>query len=370
MNTDMPSWINTVWEKADAKLLKVQERTRKLLPYTTDKNGKWEAKHITWWTNGFYPAMMWLMYVDTKKEQYKDAAICAEELLSKAFDNYDGLHHDVGFMWHISSGVHYRLLEDGTSKNRVMTAAALLASRYNIQGEFIRAWNADKTGWAIIDSMMNIPLLYFASKETDDPRFAYIARKHADKTMNYHVRPDGSVHHIVNYDPVTGELLEAFGGQGFSEGSSWTRGQAWAIYGFVLSYIYTQKTQYLDTAKRVANYFIAALPEDCVPRCDFRSPAEPVIYDTSAGVIAACGLLEISNCVPELERELYRNAAVKMVKAVADNHCDFSDNTDNIVLNGTEAYHSVSGRNIPLIYGDYYFLEALYKLRGNDLLFW
>lgn len=367
------AWVNATWEKINQKLIKKCVEGRDKIPHTSDENGKYDnlAKEMPyWWTNGFWPGLMWLMYMDTQNEEYRKTAIRGEEILDEALKNIKYLSHDVGFMWLISSGVNYRISGDETSKARMLYAAAILASRYNLKGEFIRAWNDDETqGWAIIDCMMNLPLLYHASIVENDPRFRYIAMKHADKTMKFHVRPDGSVDHIVSYDIETGERIEAFGGQGYEVGSSWSRGQAWGLYGFILSYIHTQKQEYLDTAKRIAHYFISCICDDYVPKCDFRSPDEPVIYDTSAGAIAACGLLEIAKAVPKYEEKVYKNAAINILKALDEKHCDYTDKTDGIVQDGTIAYHR-GAKHRSLIYGDYYYVEALYKLRGNEMLFW
>lgn len=263
------------------------------------------------------------MYVGTKNEQYRKVAEHAELLMDGALKNYNRLDHDVGFLWHISAGVNYRLFGGEGSYNRAMFAANTLAARYNDAGKFIRAWNGEnRQGWVIIDCMMNIPLLYWASQALDDPRFKYVAMNHADTAMLNHVRADGSVYHILTYDANTGELLGPVDGQGYSPDSSWSRGQAWALYGFVLSYIHTGKQEYLDTAKKVAHYFIASVCDDYLPRCDFRSPAEPVIYDTTAGACAACGLLEIANCVPEHEKRMYVNAAMNLLQALEANFCD------------------------------------------------
>lgn len=227
------NWIDETWEKIDKKLSKVAVKSQNKIPYTTcqgehnDMQVERNSEGITWWTNGFWPGMMWLMYQGTQNETYKQTAEHAEVLLDKALEKYDGLHHDVGFMWHISSGVNYRLTGNEHSKVRALYAANLLAGRYNLNGKFIRAWNGECTGWAIIDCMMNIPLLYWASRETNDPRFRYIAESHADTTMASHVRADGSVKHIVVHDHINGGVLEEKGGQGYEEGSSWSRGQAW-----------------------------------------------------------------------------------------------------------------------------------------------
>jgi unsaturated chondroitin disaccharide hydrolase len=276
-------------------------------------------------------------------------------------------------MWLLSSVANYRLTGNLKSRRRGLHVATVLAGRFNSNGNFIRAWNSkwfdnDSTGWAIIDCMMNIPLLHWASKELNDPRFSQIAMKHADTVMKNFIRPDGSVKHIVEFNPQTGEYIKNYTGQGYSEESSWTRGQSWALYGFALSYIHTGKQEYLDTAKKTAHYFIASLQNDFVPPCDFRGPQEPVYKDTTAGMCAACGLIEISKVVPEFEKELYLEAAIKILKAT-EKYCDWSDSEDSIVQMGTEAFH-FGAKNIPIIYGDYYFIEAISKLRGNHLLLW
>ncbi len=369
----METWINQTWEKINHKLLNRCIVGRDTIPHTSDENGRYDdlsEKMPYWWTNGFWPGLMWLMYLDTKNEEYRKTAVRGEEILDEAFKNIKYLSHDVGFMWLISSGVNYRLHADDKSKDRLLYAAAILGSRYNLEGEFIRAWNDEgRQGWAIIDCMMNLPLLYHASAIENDPRFKYIAMNHADKTMNFHVRPDGSVNHIVCYDVATGEVLDTPGGQGYESGSSWSRGQAWGLYGFVLSYLHTKKQEYLDTAKRIAHYFISCICDDYVPKYDFRSPDEPVIYDTSAGAIAACGLLEIAKVVPEHEKKVYKNAAINILKALDEKFCDYTDKTDGILQGGTIAYHH-GAKHRSLIYGDYYFVEALYKLRGNEMLLW
>ncbi len=252
-----------------------------------------------------------------------------------------------------------------------MHAAHLLAGRYNPRGKFIRSWNRDRAGWVIIDSMLNIPLLYWARDTIDDPRFGFIAEDHADTVMNKLIRPDGSAEHIAIFDPQNGNLLETLGGQGYGPGSSWSRGQAWALYGFALSYVHTQKKAYLDTAKRLAHYFIANVERTkYISVADFRAPKEPVIIDTSAGLCAACGLLEIAKHVPEFERSLYRDSAVKIIQATAAEYADWDADQDGIVGFGTGAYHDDQNRQVPLIYSDFYLVEAITRLLGKDFLIW
>lgn len=371
---DNKAWIDETWQKLEKKMYWVREKSHEKIPYTTidGVHDNWIDIRISRWTNGFWPGMMWLMYVATKDEKYRETAEFAEKALDKALFDIESLCHDVGFMWQISSGVNYRLFGGGESRNRLLTAAAALFSRYNLKGEYIRAWNREEgMGYAIIDCMMNLPILYLASELTGDPRFGYVAQSHADTTMNHQIRKDGSVYHVMEYDPYSGQPLGTPDKtQGYDpETSAWSRGQAWAVYGFVLSYLHTKKKEYLDTAKITANYFIANVCDDYVPKCDFRAPKEPVYYDTTAGACAACGLLEIAKCVPEFEKKMYFDAAIKMLKAIEKDHCDWTLEEQSIVQNGSEAYHN-AGHNMPIIYGDYYFIEALYKLRGNELLFW
>ncbi|MDD3766512.1 MAG: glycoside hydrolase family 88 protein [Eubacteriales bacterium] len=366
----MNKWIDEVWEKTQKKLKHtISQMPHDMIPYTT-KNGKFVAhEHPYWWTNGFWAGIMWLMYQATGDEDYKALAQKNEIMLDKALYGFEGLHHDVGFMWLPSSVASYKTTQNAESRKRGLMAAAILASRFNTQGNFIRAWNGDATGWAIIDSLMNIPLLYWASDEIKDPRYQQIAIKHADTLLETFVRPDGSINHINVFDPDTGEYLESLQGQAYAVGSCWSRGQAWAIYGFVLSYHYTKQIRYLDAAKLTAHYFIAALSaqDEFVPNCDFRSPKQPVYKDTTAGMIAASGLIDIAKYVGEHEKDLYLTSALKLLRETEKRYCDWTLENDAIVQMGTEAYNK--GHNIPIIYGDYYFVEAILKLKGKEGLF-
>lgn len=364
-------WIDTFWEKVEAKLFVVAPQVDTRIPYTTDKNGKYvpylngeRQPDSQWWTNGFWGGLLWLAWKGSKKDCYKELAIACEDALDQSFLDFYGLNHDVGFMWFPTAVTHYLIDGNEKSKNRGLHAATLLAGRFNCQCDFLRAWNSKERaiGWSIIDSMMNLPILYWATEETADPRFRMIAERHANTVAKHFVRPDGSVNHIVSFDPNTGEVLDTPAGQGYASGSSWTRGQAWAIYGFALSYIYTGKQEYLEVAKRVAHYFIANLSEDGVPVVDFRAPKEPVLKDTSAGAIAACGMIEIMKHVNEHEKDLYENAAEKLLKGL-EKHCDFTLEKQSILQDGTVDYHNARGHHVSLIYGDYYLMEALLKLK-------
>lgn len=372
---ELQIWAAGLLKRIEEKYKETVKRTAlDFFPYTV-KDGRFcQAdceQGYEWWTNGFYPGILWKLFLLTGNDNYKELAKHYENLLDIPLENFEGLHHDVGFMWLTSAVADYRITNDSKSRKRGLHAASVLASRYNIKGNFIRAWNGEgNTGWAIIDSMMNIPILYWAAKEMDDPRFTHIAVSHADKVLENFLRADGSVRHIVSFSAMDGSFLSELPGQGYAECSSWTRGQAWALYGFLLSYLHTGDQKYLDASKRTAHYFIAGLTgeDDDVPPCDFRSPREPVYKDTTAGAIAACGLWELGNTVCPNEQMLYHNGAVKILKGIEKSCCNWNENEDGIVLYGTERYGQ--GINMPIIYGDYYFLEALMKIRGNDILFW
>ena len=365
------AWLEDVAARLHTKMTYAVCKAREVdyIPYSTE-NGQWKPVHIHWWTNGFWPATMWQMYLATRDELFRDEAIRTEKMLDVNLEDFEGLSHDVGFMWLIQSGVRYALEGNKDSYARTMQAAQHLACRYNPNG-FIRAWNGEgREGWAIVDCMMNLPLLYWASEVSGDPRFRLIAMKHADTAMDVFVRPDGSCNHIIIFDAETGEVLDNPGGQGYESGSSWSRGQAWALYGFTLSYLHTGRQAYLDTAKRVANYFISQITDDYIPRCDFRQPAEPVLKDNTAGAVAAAGLLVLSRQLPELEAVTYYDVAVKMLRAMEREDINWELNDPALLQRCTAAYHDIPGRHITMNYADYFFVEAIHMLRGQKMLFW
>ena len=378
------SWAREILENVRAKMAWVSEKNRDKIPYTTDETGSYDDRSagsvswnrddgLNWWTNGFWGGIMWLLYRDTGEERYAEIARASEEKLEQCFSTFYGLHHDVGFMFLPTSAANYRLTGSEDARRNAMHAANLLAGRFNPAGRFIRAWNEngenDVRGWAIIDCMMNLSLLYWACEEGGDPRFRQIAVLHADTTLANFIRNDGSVCHIVEFDPETGERVRDLGGQGCAQGSSWTRGQGWAVYGFANSYAHTKQRKYLDAAKRVAHYCIANLREDGVVPVDFRQSAEPAWEDSCGACVIAGGLLELARFVPENERPLYIRPAVKILKTIAETRADWSKNCDAIVQNCTAAYHDEK-HHFPMVYADYFFMEALYKLSGEENLIW
>lgn len=364
-------WVNDVAGKLPEKMHYAVEKAREVdfIPYSTE-NDEWKPVSISWWTNGFWPAIAWQMYLQTGDEFYRDEAVRTEKMLDPVFANYRVLSHDNGFMWLIHSGVRYALEHNQDSFDRTLFAAKMLACRYNPNG-FIRAWQGQgREGWAIVDCMMNLPMLYWATEVTGDPRYKLMAMNHADTAMKAFIRPDGSSNHIIIFDANNGEILDNPAGQGYVSGSCWSRGLAWALYGFALNYLCTGKEEYLEVSKATANHFIMNLIDDPVPLCDFRQPAEPRIYDTCAGAVAASGLLELGRILPECERKPYVDAAVRILKAIDERYTRWDNSTPALLTHCTAAYHDIPSRHMTMIYADYFFIEAIRKLQGEERLFW
>ncbi len=372
MENSSSIWIDDVYKKIIDKVSAQVERHGDKIIYIANDGVYDEDKadtDIYWWTNGFWAGILWQIYNATNDKKLKIAAEGVEKKLDAALEGFEGLYHDVGFMWLHTSVANYRLTRNDKSRARGLHAATILAGRYNPVGQFIRAWNDDRPGWMIIDCLMNIPILYWAGEVLDDPRFNAVAMLHADKAINVLLREDGSCNHIAILNPENGELLETPGGQGYAEGSSWSRGQAWAIYGFALSYRHTGEIRYLETAKKVADYFISNVEETgYLPLSDFRAPKDPVLYDTTAGTCAACGLLELCEFVEDTDNKRYRSIALKILKATDDKFCDWDKETDGIVDGGKVSYHE-QGYN-KIIYGDYFFIEAILRLKDKSFLIW
>ena len=371
----MERWVDLAFERACAKFARGAKIAAQqgVIPYmgAKDKYLPSPFDGNSWWTGGFWPGLMWQLYKATGEAVYRDEALRVEALLTDEFRRFDLLNHDVGFMYLLSCGAHYRMTGDAQALSDTLHAATLLAGRFNPAG-FIRAWpGKDRTGYAIIDCMMNLSLLYYAGELTGDPRCAKIARIHADTTIREFLREDGSSCHIVIFDSETGKALARPAGQGYCEGSSWSRGQAWALYGFTLSAINTGEQRYLDVARRCAGYFISHIREDGLTDSDFCQPADEERIDNIAGACAACGLLELANLVGSEEGEGYRAAAMRLLRALNELCADWSDESTGILQKCTASYHDDgAGRHVNILYGDYFFVEALCKLRGTDARLW
>lgn len=374
-------WAEGVIDKIRGKIAWVSEKNQNKIPYRTDAGGdyddrsdnrvKWPVDDgLNWWTNGFWGGILWLLYQDTGKERYAEIARISEGKMEQCFQDFYGLHHDVGFMFLPTAVADWRLTGREESKKSGMHAAVLLAGRFNPVGKFIRAWNdqeEDTRGWAIIDCMMNLALLYWAGEESKDPRFRHIAMMHADTVAKNFIREDGSVCHIVEFDPESGQMVRSIGGQGYGEGSSWARGQGWAIYGFMISYMHTGKQEYLHMAKKVADYCLENISVSGIIPVDFRQPPEPSYEDSCGACVIAGGLLELAACVPDGGK--YREAAFHILRTIAEKRADFGRGCDAIVQNCSSAYH-VPEHHTTMNYADYFFIESVYKLRGDKIRMW
>ena len=311
---------------------------------------------------------MWQLWAASKDEGFLREALRAEELLTAELRTFERLNHDVGFMYLLSCGAHWKLTGDAQARADALHAASLLMGRFNPKG-FIRAWNEpERAGYAIIDCMMNLSLLHWATEVTGDPRFAHVARIHADTVLKEFLRPDGSVCHIVEFDPATGARVREHAGQGYGLGTAWSRGQAWGLYGFALSWENGSDPRDLEAAERIAAFFIDHIRPDGLTDCDFLQPPEPERVDNIAGACAASGLLELEKCTGRAE---YRAAAEKLLDGLLDACCDFSPDTCGILTRCTASYHDdAAGAHTNIVYGDYFLIEALAKLNGTDPMLW
>lgn len=363
------AWASKTMDRILAKLHKTMPEIGASFPHVSAE-GKYDNEDIHWWTNGFWPGILWLAYQHTEDEAFVDTAKEIEEKLDQAIDEFYELHHDVGFMWQLSSGAHNKFFPNEKSKLRMIKCASILASRFNLKGNFIQAWN-NELGWAIVDCTMNLPLLCWASAETGNPRYRHFAEAFAKTVADRFVRKDGSVNHILSFDPDTGEFIESIGGQGAAPDSAWSRGASWALYGLALMYRHSGDEHFLTAAKNVAHFFIANLPEDYVAHWDFRVPRnEDTPRDTSAAACAACGMLEIAKHVSDSEKAFYETAAKRTLVSLTDNYSNLDNDNQEILTCGTGHFPANSNVNVGLIYGDYFYMEGISRLAGNDDILW
>ena len=355
LNEQTREWLDQVYRKIETKLEWVSEKSKDKIPYLTingehddrsDLSKEWRADDgLNWWTNGFWGGILWMLYHATGKTRFAEIARISEEKMDACFDGYYGLHHDVGFMWRPTAAADYDLTKNPESRKRALHAANLLAGRFNPVGKYIRAWNDipgsddDTRGWAIIDCMLNLSLLYWHQKERTIHVFVRLRCFMQIRHKPIFVRPDGSVKHIVEFNPETGEFCARLWRSGICTRDfldTWPGlGCLW-FHDQLYSY---RKKEYLDTAKRIAHYIIANIPEDGIIPVDFRQPKEPAWEDSCAACVIANGLIEVAKHVPELEKEMYIRAAIKILKAIDQTRANWGTDCDSIVLNCSGAYH-------------------------------
>ena len=330
---------------------------------TTEPDGSWRWVKPNDWTSGFFPGLLWLLHEKTgKKELLEWAGKWTSGLEEQKLNTKT---HDVGFVLYTSFGNGLRITGRKEYREVLLTGAKSLASRFNPRIGCIRSW--DHGTWTfpvIVDNMMNLELLFWAANNGGDQKLREIAISHALKTMAEHVRPDGGTYHVVDYDPESGAVKQKKTHQGFRDDSTWSRGQAWAIYGFTVCFRETGDKRFLDTAVKLADYFLARLPADAVPYWDFQAPGIPrEPRDSSAGAIAASGLLELATLVPKsAARAKYRQGAERILDSLCSGeYLTQGTNMHSILRHATGSKPANSEVDVALIYGDYYFVEALLR---------
>ncbi|MFL5345163.1 MAG: glycoside hydrolase family 88 protein [Hyalangium sp.] len=322
------------------------------------------------WTQGFFPGLLWLMYDQGRDATWKSRGDAWTRNLELQKTNTQT--HDLGFKFMPSFGQAYRLTGDAYYQGVLLTAARSLATRYNSTVGVIKCcdWNPAWQVPTVVDTMMNLELLFWASRNGGDPAWNDMALNHALKTMTDMVRSDGSTFQVVDYD-TAGHIRSRGTYQGYSNSSTWARGQAWAIYGFTMAYRYTRDARMLQTAQKVTNYYLDHLPADSIPFWDFNAPAGQQVKDSSAAAAVASALQELSTYVTDpAVAQRYRNAALAMLDSLSSSaYLASGSSSPGILLHGVGFYMTPvnpPGSDIDksLIYGDYYFVEALirYKL--------
>lgn len=381
-------WYKTKIQQAEKQTnyLIGQCAEKKLIPRTYCTENGVEYVGIQDWTSGFFPGVLWLLHSHTNNEYWRQEATHFTQLLSPI--QHFTKHHDVGFMIMSSYGLAFALNNDSSYRNVIINSANALITRYRETAGTIQSWEkrVSRTGvpWecpVIIDNMMNLELLFKVSKLTGDNKYREIAIKHADNTLKNHIRPDFSTYHLVNYDLNSGEVTDKDTWQGFSRNSTWARGQAWGIYGFVMCYRESGEKRYLDAAIHLADFYLnhKNLPKDKIPYWDFNAgeegytpdwkftpePFKPVSRDASAAAIVASALFELSTMSNELHAKYFK-VAETMLKNLSSKpyFADYKSNGGFILKNSVGNMPRGLEVDVPLNYADYYYLEALLRYKS------
>ena len=363
----------------------VAEQTRvnmdyfgKKFPWSATKGLKYPIIENIEWTDGFWTGLLWLCYEYTGNEDFR---VRAEEnidsFLHRVENRIELDHHDLGFLYSPSCVAGYKLVGSEKGRRAGILAADKLMERYNERDGFIQAWGAvgAKDNYRlIIDCFMNIPLLYWATRETGDPKYAAAADHHFEKAANYVIRDDASAFHTYYFDAETGAPVRGATRQGYSDDSAWARGQAWGIYGIPLNYIQNHNPASINLYEGMTNYFLNRLPADDVCYWDliFGDGSEQS-RDSSAAAIAVCGMHEMGKYLPEIdpEKETYKRAAHRILRSLIDHYqgCEVAPGNP-ILYHGVYSWHSGKGVDEGNIWGDYYYMEALVRFWKDWNLYW
>lgn len=351
-------------EKA-IKIIKPLQDDTHIFPRTLENNKvKMVSSHD--WTSGFFPGNLWMMYELTGNEKWKKRAL--DFTLKLKAEQWNGNDHDIGFKMYSSFGHAIKYLDNPEYRDILIQSAKTLSTRYNPVVGCIRSWNSNpKTAhWkypVIIDNMMNLELLMWAAKETGNESFKEIAVKHAQTTMHNHFRADYSCYHVVDYDPETGKVLQKNTHQGAADDSDWSRGQAWAVYGFTMMYRETGRQEFLEQAQNIANYLlnVNGLKDGKIPYWDFKAPNIPnEPYDASAGAVICSALFELYGFTNNPD---YYKTAKNLLKTLTSPQffAQTGENGGFLLKHSTGSKPFNSEVDVPLNYADYYFLESIIK---------
>ncbi|MPQ43461.1 glucuronyl hydrolase, partial [Clostridium tarantellae] len=369
-------------KKAIENCIKIIERDMEKFgeryPKSSTINNKYEIIDNIEWTNGFWTGLLWLAYEYTKDEKFKNLADKNIESFKKRIeDRIEVEHHDMGFLYSLSCVAGYKLTGNEDGKIAALMAADKLMERYQEKGQFIQAWGplgAKDNYRLIIDCLLNIPLLYWAAEETGDKNYYDKAYTHYVTSCNNVVRDDASAYHTFYFDNETGAPLKGVTRQGYSDDSSWARGQAWGVYGFPLNYRYTHDDKCFRLYKGVTNYLLNRLPEDNVCYWDLIfGDGDGHSRDSSAAAIAVCGMHEMDKFLPEVDedKETYRFAMHTILRSLIENYAtNPKDDVDTLLLHGVYSWHTKRGVDEGNTWGDYFYLEALLRFYKNWELYW
>ncbi len=357
-------------EKQSLLMAKKYEDQQERLPRTFE-NDKDVSSDSRWWCSGFFPGVLWYLYENNKSAELLKYARLYTARVER--EKYTTDNHDVGFMLYCSFGNGLRLTGEPSYNEVLLTGAKSLATRYQPQVGLIRSWDHNKKLWqypVIIDNIMNLELLLWASRYSGDPVFKQIAISHADKTMEYHFRPDYSSYHVVSYDTISGRPHLKQTHQGYANESAWSRGQAWGLYGYTYLYRETKEQRYLDQAKKIAAFIIGhpRMPKDYIPYWDFDAPQIPhTPRDASAAALIASALIELSDYVDQPLSRKYRSVVEVQIRTLASPEYTAAagENGDFILKHSTGAFPMKSEVDVPLTYADYYYLEALTRMQNK-----
>ena len=341
-------------------------------PQSTLPDGSPRDMKSDWWCSGFFGGSLWYIYQFNHSQKWKDAAQKWTMAVEK--EKFNTTTHDLGFMLYCPFGNGLRLTKNTGYKPIMITGANSLATRFNPKIGLIKSWE-NFSGYkypVIIDNMMNLEFLFWAAKESGNKDFYNICITHADNTMKNHYRPDFSSYHVICYGE-NGEILAKKTAQGAADESAWARGQAWGLYGYTVMYRETKDQKYLDFARNIAHFYLnnPNLPADKVPYWDFSKPGEE--RDASAAAICASALLELSTYGGK-DAKIYYNSAVKMLESLSTPayKAELGKNNHFILMHSTGHKPQKSEVDVPLIYADYYYLEALLRydaLKNKKKLF-